>query len=59
MKWMGAVVLICLIRIHYIGGAQEIIFNATIERFFKMMYTSDVVAVEYLQDGKVKFSSGR
>ena len=59
MKWMGVCVLICLIRIYYIDGTQEIICNATVERFFKMLDAADVAAIEYLQDNKVKFSSGR
>jgi hypothetical protein len=59
MKWPGMCVLFCLIRIYYFNGTQEIIFNATIERFFKMKDASGVAVIEYMQDGKVKLSSGR
>ena len=59
MKFVGMCVLFCLIRVCYFNGTQEIIFNATIKQFFEAMAKADVVLVEYVQNGKVKFSLGR
>ena len=59
MKLKGIWVLLCLMRIYYFNGTQEIIFNPTIEQYFRLRGAVDVAMVEYIQTDKVKFSSGR
>jgi len=58
MRIFRIFLLIFLIRIFYENATQEVMFNTTVELFLKTSHRNDVMACDFIQNGKIRFSSG-